>query len=58
MSDEMINEEQGNTADKEVVIPEFFRDLKEDENSKSLWHYVFRTNGDRKPIATPDGLPH
>ncbi|MCL4102343.1 tRNA (guanine-N7-)-methyltransferase [Fibrobacter sp. UWH9] len=45
-------------AEKEVVIPEFFRDLKEDENAKALWHYVFRTNGDRKPIATPDGLPH
>ena len=45
-------------VEKEVIIPEFFRDLKEDPESKGLWHYVFRTHGDRKPIATPDGLPH
>lgn len=69
MEKEIMNEEAKNeveevvegaaaAAEKEVVIPEFFRDLKEDENAKALWHYVFRTNGDRKPIATPDGLPH
>jgi hypothetical protein len=40
-------------APKEVVIPEFFRDLKQDEKDRGIWHYVFRTNGDRKPIKTP-----
>ena len=45
-------------APKEVVIPEFFRDLKQDEKDRGIWHYVFRTNGDRKPIKTPDNLPH
>ena len=47
-----------NETEKDVVIPEFYRDLKEDPEFKGLWHYVFRTHGDRKPIATPDGLPH
>ena len=55
MANEELNEEK---EPKEVVIPEFYRDLKEDPESKGLWHYVFRTHGDRKPIATPDGLPH
>ena len=59
MSEEKIESIEGEEiAEKEVVIPEFFRDLNEDEELKGLWHYVFRTNGDRKPIKTPDGLPH
>ena len=44
--------------EREIVIPEFYRDLNEDPELKGLWHYVFRTNGDRKPIKTADGLPH
>ena len=52
---EILEEEK---APKEVVIPEFYRDLSQDPQMKALWHYVFRTNGDRKPIKTPDGLPH
>ena len=55
-NNEVLNEEQ--KAPKEVVIPEFYRDLTQDPNMKALWHYIFRTNGDRKPIKTPDGLPH
>lgn len=62
MKEFMANEEALNESEekveKDVVIPEFYRDLKEDPESKGLWHYVFRTHGDRKPIATPDGLPH
>ena len=49
------NEEK---APKEVIIPEFYRDLNADPEQKGLWHYVFRTNGDRKPIKTEDGKPH
>ena len=45
-------------APKEVIIPEFYRDLNADPEQKALWHYVFRTNGDRKPIKTADGKPH
>ena len=55
-NNEIFNEEE--KAPKEVVIPEFYRDLSQDPQMKALWHYVFRTNGDRKPIKTPDGLPH
>ncbi|SHJ10710.1 tRNA (guanosine(46)-N(7))-methyltransferase TrmB [Fibrobacter sp. UWP2] len=55
MKSEEIKEEK---KEKEVVIPEFYRDLNEDPEQKGLWHYVFRTNGDRKPIKTEDGLPH
>ena len=40
------------------MIPEFYRDLSQDPQMKALWHYVFRTNGDRKPIKTPNGKPH
>ena len=56
-NEEALNESE-EKVEKDVVIPEFYRDLKEDPESKGLWHYVFRTHGDRKPIATPDGLPH
>jgi tRNA (guanine-N7-)-methyltransferase len=52
------NEEISEKEDK-VVIPEFYRDLKRDEGRPGVWHYAFRTvAGTRKPIATPDGLPH
>jgi tRNA (guanine-N7-)-methyltransferase len=44
--------------EKEIVIPEFYRDLKEDPEKKGLWHYVFRSDDGRKPIRTPDGKPH
>ena len=54
-NNEILEEEK---APKEVVIPEFYRDLSQDPQMKALWHYVFRTNGDRKPIKTPDGKPH
>ena len=55
INNEILEEEK---APKEVVIPEFYRDLSQDPQMKALWHYVFRTNGDRKPIKTPDGKPH
>ena len=55
-NNEVLNEEE--KVEKEVIIPEFYRDLNQDPQMKALWHYIFRTNGDRKPIKTPDGLPH
>ena len=62
MSEDTINknveEIAENAAEKQVVIPEFYRDLNADPEQKGLWHYVFRTNGDRKPIKTADGKPH
>ena len=44
INNEILEEEK---APKEVVIPEFYRDLSQDPQMKALWHYVFRTNGDR-----------
>ena len=62
MSEDVINknveEATEDAGEKQVVIPEFYRDLNRDSEHRSLWHYVFRTNGDRKPIKTTDGLPH
>ena len=43
--------------EKEIVVPEFYRDLSEDPEKKGLWHYVFRSDDGRKPIRTPDGKP-
>ena len=53
-----VKEVAEDAGEKQVVIPEFYRDLKADPEQKGLWHYVFRTNGDRKPIKTADGKPH
>ena len=54
MSEDTINknveEVAENAAEKQVVIPEFYRDLNADAEQKGLWHYVFRTNGDRKIV--------
>ena len=47
-----------NSPQKTKVIPEFYRDLKQDMNDIGIWHYVFRTSEDHKPIRTTDGLPH
>ncbi len=57
-NEETVNELTEESCEKQVVIPEFYRDLKQDEKDRGIWHYVFRTNGDRKPIKTPDNLPH
>lgn len=56
--DEILNENSMQSSTTNPIIPEFFRDLSCDKNADSLWHYVFRTNGDKKPIATPNGVPH
>ena len=57
-NEEKTNELTEESCENQVVIPEFYRDLKQDEKDSGIWHYVFRTNGDRKPIKTPDNQPH
>ena len=57
-----MNEEIQNAAKpkekKEIVIPEFYRDLNRDKEYPCLWHFVHRhLPGTRKPVQTPDNQP-
>lgn len=46
--------------EKEVIIPEFYRDLTPDNKHDRLWHFSHRHDPEnpRKPVRTPDNLPH
>lgn len=58
MTNEMENMEETPKAKKEIIIPEFYRDLNQDKDLPCMWHFVHRhIPGTRKPIQTEDNQP-
>ncbi len=57
---EIQNAEPSGIAVTEKVVPEFYRDLIENQTHKNLWHFSHRHSleNPKKPVRTPDGLPH